>query len=135
MSGALQMMTTFRLAFSFGPVRNDQHPCAIFLTFRPWRSLVCSVRRPHRAMILFATATVGSGHVPPGGARSIPRYVEREQSCRRATVFSHSGDDWVGHVLTSDDDLALPEVGITLPIAELYEGVTFPPGPGEALLA
>jgi Uma2 family endonuclease len=66
---------------------------------------------------------------------SIRRYVMVEQSRRGATVFSRNGDDWVGHVLTGDDDLALPEVGITLPMAELYEGVTFPPGPGEALTA
>jgi hypothetical protein len=55
-----------------------------------------------------------------------------EQSCIGATVFSREGDDWVGHVLTGDDDLTLPEVGIALPMAELYEGVTFAPGLGQA---
>ena len=64
---------------------------------------------------------------------SIQRYVILEQSRRGATVFSRTGNDWVGHVLTGDDELTLPEVGITLPMAELYEGVTFAPGPGEAL--
>ncbi len=34
-----------------------------------------------------------------------------------------------------DDELALPEVGITLPIAELYEGVTFSLGQGEVQAA
>ncbi len=53
---------------------------------------------------------------------SIERYVMLEQSSRGATVFSRAGDDWVGHVLTGDDDLALPEVGITLSLAELHEG-------------
>ena len=43
-----------------------------------------------------------------------------------ATVFSREGDDWVGHALPGDVDLALPEIGITLPMAELYEGVEFP---------
>jgi Uma2 family endonuclease len=66
---------------------------------------------------------------------SIERYVMLEQSCRGATVFAREGDDWIGHVLTGDDDLALPEVGITLPMAELYEGVMFSPGPDEVLTA
>ena len=66
---------------------------------------------------------------------SIQRYVMLEQSRRGATVFSRDGDDWIGHVLTGDDDLPLPEVGITLAMAELYEGVTFMPGPDDALIA
>lgn len=57
---------------------------------------------------------------------SIQRYVMLEQSRPAATVFSREGDDWVGHALPGDVDLALPEIGITLPMAELYEGVEFP---------
>lgn len=64
---------------------------------------------------------------------SIQRYVMLEQSRRGATVFSRDGGDWVGHVLTGDDGLSLPEVGITLSMAELYEGVTFSSGSGEVL--
>jgi len=64
---------------------------------------------------------------------SVQRYIMLEQSGRGATVFSREGEDWVGHVLAGDRDLVLPEVGITLPMAELYEGVTFSPGPGEVL--
>ena len=63
---------------------------------------------------------------------SIQRYVILEQSRAGATVFSRDGEDWVGHVLTGDDGLELPEVGIALSLAELYEGVTFPPPPGDA---
>jgi Uma2 family endonuclease len=66
---------------------------------------------------------------------SIQRYVMLEQSCRGATVFSRKADEWVGHVLTGDDDLALPEVEITLRLADLYEGVIFPAAPEEALTA
>jgi Uma2 family endonuclease len=60
---------------------------------------------------------------------SIQRYVILEQSRPAAMVFSRDGADWVGHVLPGDVDLVLPEVGITLPLAELYEGVTFSPDP------
>ena len=40
-----------------------------------------------------------------------------------ATVFVRDGDDWVGHVITDETALALPELGIELPFAELYAGV------------
>jgi Uma2 family endonuclease len=63
---------------------------------------------------------------------SILRYVMLEQSRRGAVVFSRAGDDWVGHVLPGDSIIDLPEIGIELPMAELYDGVTFPPAQGEA---
>jgi Uma2 family endonuclease len=65
---------------------------------------------------------------------SIQRYVMLEQSRQGATVFARDGEDWVGHVVTGEA-LPLPEVGITLSMMELYEGVTFPRAPGEALSA
>jgi Uma2 family endonuclease len=62
---------------------------------------------------------------------TIQRYVMLEQSRCGATVFARNGEDWAGHVLPGDAALELPEAGITLALAELYEVVTFPPGPGE----
>jgi Uma2 family endonuclease len=56
---------------------------------------------------------------------SIQRYVMLEQDRLGATVFSRERGDWVGHVLAGDSVLALPELGIELNLAELYEGVTF----------
>lgn len=56
---------------------------------------------------------------------SIRRYVMLEQTRRAATVFARAGDDWAGHVLTADAVLAMPEIGVELPFAELYAGVTF----------
>jgi len=32
---------------------------------------------------------------------------------------------WVTSMLTKDDILRVPEVGIEIPVAELYKGVTF----------
>ena len=54
---------------------------------------------------------------------TVQRYVMLEQDRIAATVFSRSGDDWVGHVLSDDAVLALPEIDITLPLAEFYEGI------------
>lgn len=61
---------------------------------------------------------------------SILRYVMLEQDQQAATVFERVGDDWVGHVVSGDVVLAMPEIGIEVTLAELYEGVEFA-GPGD----
>ena len=40
-------------------------------------------------------------------------------------MFARAGDDWVGHVLGPDAALDMPEIGIEVPLAELYEGLEF----------
>jgi Uma2 family endonuclease len=57
---------------------------------------------------------------------SVRRYVMLEKESVAATVFEGSGDDWIGRVLTDTELLRMPEIGIELPLAELYEGVEFP---------
>ena len=55
---------------------------------------------------------------------SIRRYVMLEQTAPAATVFSREGEDWVGHLAIGPAaTLALPEIGIELPLAELYAGI------------
>ena len=54
---------------------------------------------------------------------SIRRYVMLEQVRIAGTMFERVGDDWVGHLLDADAILRMPEIGIEIPIAELYEGV------------
>ena len=61
---------------------------------------------------------------------SIQRSVIMAQDDRRATVFARAGDDRVGHIVSSDAVLKMPEIGIEVPLAELYEGVSFD-GPDE----
>ena len=56
---------------------------------------------------------------------SIQRYVILEQDFIGATVFARAGDDWVGHVLGADAVLAMPEIGIDVPMTEFYDGVVF----------
>ena len=56
---------------------------------------------------------------------SIRRYVMLEQARRAATVFSRVGDDWAGHVVTGDAVLAMPEIGVDLPLAAAYAGIEF----------
>jgi hypothetical protein len=46
-----------------------------------------------------------------------------EQTAVAATVFVRTGEDWVGYVVTGAIDLDLPEIGISVPLTELYAGL------------
>lgn len=65
-----------------------------------------------------------------GATPSVQRYVILEQDGIGATVFARSGDDWAGHVLAEGDVLHMPEIGIEIPLAELYDGIEFDTGDG-----
>ena len=54
---------------------------------------------------------------------SIRRYVILEQDRQAATVFSRDHGDWAGHVIAGDTGVAMPEIGISIPLADLYTGV------------
>lgn len=54
---------------------------------------------------------------------SIWRYVMLEQGRIAATLVSRRGKDWLVRVLLDEDVLALLEIGVEVPLAELYEGV------------
>lgn len=60
---------------------------------------------------------------------SIQRYVILEQDWPAATVFSRDNNDWVAHLVTGETDLVLPEIGVSIPLMELYEGVELVPSP------
>jgi Uma2 family endonuclease len=59
---------------------------------------------------------------------SILRYVIVESASIGLTVLERQTGDqkWTVTTLMADDTLPLPEIGIQIPIAELYEGVDFP---------
>src|SRR5271166_3126172 len=56
---------------------------------------------------------------------SVQRYVKLEQDRIGATVYARAGDAWTHEILIEDSVLALPEIGVELPLAELYEGIVF----------
>jgi Uma2 family endonuclease len=58
---------------------------------------------------------------------SVQRYVMLEQDSIGATVYARSRDSWTHEILIADSVLVLPEIGIELPLAELYEGLAFEP--------
>jgi hypothetical protein len=52
-----------------------------------------------------------------------------EQDSVGATVYACAGDSWTHEILIENSVLALPEIGVELPLAELYEGIVFDDGP------
>ena len=58
---------------------------------------------------------------------SIRRYVILEQKSIGAAVFARRGEDWIATALTEEDTLAMPEIGIEVPLSELYAGLNFAP--------
>ena len=62
---------------------------------------------------------------------SVRRYVILEQNRIGGLVFERVGEDWIGHLLRPGAVLHMPEIGIELPLADLYDRIAFP-APGEA---
>lgn len=59
---------------------------------------------------------------------SIQRYVVLEQERPLAIVFARSGATWTCEFISGEDaDLPLPEIGISVPLAEVYAGIEFEP--------
>jgi Uma2 family endonuclease len=60
---------------------------------------------------------------------TVRRYVMLRQDRIAAEVHARDGDTdrWLSLLLFETDRLALPEIGVELPLAELYEGVDLPP--------
>ena len=64
---------------------------------------------------------------------SVQRYVMLEQESVGATIFERSGDRWTVAILEGADGmLSMPEIGVDLPLAELYEGLEFDTPDAEA---
>ena len=57
---------------------------------------------------------------------SVQRYVMFEQDLMAATVFRREGGDWVARMLYEAATLDMPEIGVSVPLAEFYADVDFP---------
>ena len=60
---------------------------------------------------------------------SVQRYVMLEQDQVAATVLARTAEGWLAQVLAVGETLAMPEIGITIPLDELYLGVDLPEEP------
>jgi Uma2 family endonuclease len=56
---------------------------------------------------------------------SVQRYVMLDQDGVSATVYARSGEIWTHEILVAGSVLSLPEIGVELALAELYEGIVF----------
>jgi Uma2 family endonuclease len=65
---------------------------------------------------------------------SVRRYVMLEQDRIGATVYARAGDEWVFQILSNDAVLVMPEIGVEVALAELYEGLEFD-APDESVLS
>ena len=55
---------------------------------------------------------------------SIQRYVVLQQTHRAAIVFSRTADGWGDKFVFGEDAaLEMPEIGISIPLAEIYDGI------------
>jgi Uma2 family endonuclease len=74
-----------------------------------------------------ASIDIGAKNEEYRDTPSVQRYVMLAQDRQFATVFARVDNDWVGHIVSGDAILGMPEIGIGLPLAELYEGLSFEP--------
>ena len=51
---------------------------------------------------------------------SVQGYVMLALDGIAATVFARESGGWIGHLMAEDATLAMPEIGIEIPLAELY---------------
>jgi Uma2 family endonuclease len=58
---------------------------------------------------------------------SVQRYVMLEQDRIAATVYARVGEGWTHEILIAGSTLVLPEIGVAVALAELYEGLVFAP--------
>ena len=63
------------------------------------------------------------------GIPSLQRYVMLEQDQALATVITRTDTGWAIDVLREGDGLAMPEIGIEVPMSELYLDVGLPAAP------
>lgn len=99
--------------------------------------VVCSAVSPdakvvHDPVVIFEVLSDGTARTDLvtknheyAATPSVRRYVILSQTGIEGTMFERLGDDWVGHLLGATTILGMPEIGVDLPLAELYEGITF----------
>ena len=62
---------------------------------------------------------------------SIQRYVILQQTHAGAVVFIRKGADWLTEIVGDQDILRLPDIGIEIPLAEIYADIELGAEPGE----
>jgi Uma2 family endonuclease len=88
----------------------------------------------HEPVVIVEVLSRGTAHTDRmvknreyAATASVRRYVMLEQTGMGGTMFTRSGDGagWTGVILNAADTIHVPEIGIEVPLAELYAGVEF----------
>lgn len=58
---------------------------------------------------------------------SVQRYIVLEQDVTAAEVYSRQGDLWVRSTVINEGNLVMPEIGMEVPLAEIYAGLGVSP--------
>ena len=56
---------------------------------------------------------------------SVQRYAMIEQDEMLVTIIARTDTGWSFEILDANGTIAMPEIGIAIPMADLYEGLTF----------
>jgi Uma2 family endonuclease len=88
----------------------------------------------HEPVVIFEVLSRGTAHTDRmvknreyAATASVRRYIMLEQKAVDGMMFTRSADDtaWTGMILNAGDTIHMPEIGIDLPLSELYAGVEF----------
>ena len=103
----------------------------------PDASVVCAPMGPGdtfatEPVVVFEILSSGTANTDLGPKRSeyqatpsVRRYVILQQSHRAAIVFSRTGEGWAERIVFGEGAVVdMPEIGIAVPLAEIYEGIT-----------
>jgi len=90
-------------------------------------------------VIVFEVLSPSSGRIDRivklreyAGVETIRRYVILEHNTPALTLFERgaAGAPWTATPLTEAETLPLPEIGVGVPVAEFFEGLSFAPSEG-----
>jgi Uma2 family endonuclease len=87
------------------------------------------IERPTVVFEVLSPRTTRTDRIPKAreyeATSSVRRYVMLEQDGVAAVVYARVDGVWTHEILMADAILALPEIEVELPLAELYEGLEF----------
>ena len=106
-----------------------RYPDAV-VTCSPWSGRSDIVPNPVVVFEVLSPSTASVDRLVKNAEyRAIPsvrRYVLLEQGRMGATVFAREGGNWMSLILIGDAMLSMPEIGVDIPLSEIYRDVEFP---------
>ncbi len=102
-----------------------------FVVCTPVATRATVVREPLVVFEILSDSTAGTDLITKNAeyqaTPSVQRYVVLQQDGAACMVFSHRHGEWATDLLVGPEAvLAMPEIGIEVPLAEIYDGIEFP---------